>query len=110
MIWRSANRRNAMTLTIEGISVPDRKVAREATELVRDIESPLLFHHSRCVYYWGALTGKRRGLHFDREFLYAGAMFHDMGLTPGAGAGRSGCCSRRDAPRVLKPTPTRRLT
>src|SRR5258708_4025794 len=34
------------------------------------------------VYYWGALTGKRRGLRFDPELLYAGAMFHDMGLTP----------------------------
>src|SRR5262249_33553739 len=29
----------------------------------------------------GALTGLRRGLRFDRELLYAGAMFHDMGLT-----------------------------
>jgi HD superfamily phosphodiesterase len=52
------------------------------TELVKDTESPLLFHHSSRVYYWGALTGKRRGLRFDPELLYAGAMFHDMGLTP----------------------------
>jgi hypothetical protein len=71
-----------MTFTIEGISIPDSKLAREITELVRDTESPLLFHHSSRVYYWGSLTGKRRGLRFDREFLYAGAMFHDMGLTP----------------------------
>jgi hypothetical protein len=42
----------------------------------------LLFHHSSRVYYWGALAGKRRGLKFDAELLYAGAMFHDMGLTP----------------------------
>jgi hypothetical protein len=41
-----------------------------------------LFHHSSRVYYWGALAGKHRGLKFDRELLYAGAMFHDMGLTP----------------------------
>jgi hypothetical protein len=71
-----------MTLTIDEISIPDSKLAREATELVRDTESSLLFHHSSRVYYWGALTGKRRGLRFDRELLYAGAMFHDMGLTP----------------------------
>src|ERR1700739_4931040 len=68
--------------TIEGISIPDSKLAREVTELVRDTESPLLFHHSSRVYYWGALTGSRRGLRFDPELLYAGAMFHDMGLTP----------------------------
>src|SRR5260370_18209024 len=66
---------------LAGIRIPDSKLAREATELVRDTESPLLFHHSSRVYYWGALAGKRRGLRFDPELLYAGAMFHDMGLT-----------------------------
>ncbi|HXC14445.1 MAG TPA: HD domain-containing protein [Stellaceae bacterium] len=67
---------------IAGAVIPDSKLAREVTELVKDAESPLLFHHSSRVYYWGALTGKRRGLRFDPELLYAGAMFHDMGLTP----------------------------
>jgi HD domain len=70
-----------MPIAIGGISVPDSKLAREITELVRDTESPLLFHHSNRVLYWGALTGARRGLTFDAELLYAGAMFHDMGLT-----------------------------
>jgi HD domain len=65
-----------------GVVIPDSKLAREVTELVKDTESLLLFHHSSRVYYWGALTGKRRGLHFDPELLYAGAMFHDMGLAP----------------------------
>jgi HD superfamily phosphodiesterase len=63
------------------IKIPDSKLAREIAELVRDTESPLLFHHSSRVYYWGALAGRRRGLRFDPELLYAGAMFHDMGLT-----------------------------
>src|SRR6202047_1988701 len=67
---------------IADVVIPDRQLAREVTELVKDTEPPLLFHHSSRVYYWGALTGKRRGLHFDPELLYAGAMFHDMGLTP----------------------------
>jgi hypothetical protein len=71
-----------MTLTVQGVSVPDSKLAREIIELVRDTESPLLFHHSSRVYYWGALAGRRRGLKFDAELLYTGAMFHDMGLTP----------------------------
>jgi len=70
------------TFTVEGIRIPDSRLAREITQLVRDTESGLLFHHSSRVYYWGALAGKRRGLKFDRELLYAGAMFHDMGLTP----------------------------
>ncbi len=70
-----------MTAIVQGITIPDSKLARDITELVRDTESPLLFHHSSRVFYWGALAGKRRGLKFDPELLYAGAMFHDMGLT-----------------------------
>jgi hypothetical protein len=73
---------NATPGSVAGVVIPDSKLAREVTELVQDTESPLLFHHSSRVYYWGALTGRRRGLRFDRELLYAGAMFHDMGLTP----------------------------
>jgi hypothetical protein len=70
-----------MALSIDGVGIPDSQLAKEITELVRDTESPLLFHHSSRVYYFGALAGKRRGLTFDPELLYAGAMFHDMGLT-----------------------------
>jgi hypothetical protein len=68
--------------SISGVRIPDSKLAQEITELVRDTESQLLFHHSSRVFYWGALTGARRGLTVDAELLYAGAMFHDMGLTP----------------------------
>jgi hypothetical protein len=67
--------------SIEKIGIPDSKLCQEITDLVRDTESELLFNHSSRVYYFGALTGLRRGLRFDRELLYAGAMFHDMGLT-----------------------------
>jgi HD superfamily phosphodiesterase len=70
-----------MALTNEGVSITDSTLAREVTELVRDTESPLLFHHSTRVYYFGALAGKYRGLTFDPELLYTGAMFHDMGLS-----------------------------
>jgi HD domain len=69
------------TSSIAGVPIPASKLAREIAELVMDTEPPLLFHHSSRVYYWGALAGKRRGLRFDHELLYAGAMFHDMGLT-----------------------------
>src|SRR3981081_2687841 len=69
-----------MSLRVEGVAIPDSKLARAITELVRDTESPLLFHHSSRVYYFGALAGNHRGLRFDPELLYTGAMFHDMGL------------------------------
>src|SRR5260370_14689868 len=67
--------------SIAGVRVPDSKLAQAATELVRDTESDLLFHHSSRVYYFGALAGLRQNLKFDSELLYIGAMFHDMGLT-----------------------------
>jgi len=70
-----------MIKTINGIQIPQSKMAQEATELVRDTESDLLFHHSSRVYYWGALAGQQRGLKVDAELLYVGCMFHDMGLT-----------------------------
>jgi len=68
------------TPQIPGIQIPDSLIAREATELVRDTESELLFLHSMRVYAWGALAGMRQGLNFDPELLYVGAMFHDLGL------------------------------
>ncbi|MBV7483442.1 HD domain-containing protein [Bordetella sp. BOR01] len=70
-----------MAETIAGIRIPDSAIARAATQLVRDTEDDLLYHHSRRVFCWGALTGERRGLDYDAELLYLGAMFHDMGLT-----------------------------
>lgn len=63
------------------ITIPDSKMAREATELVRDTESTLLFNHSSRVYYWAALAGQHKGLKADAELLYIGCMFHDIGLT-----------------------------
>jgi hypothetical protein len=66
---------------ILGIAIPDSRIAREATELVRDNASDLLFHHSTRVYYWSALTGKHKSLIYDPELLYTAAMFHDLGLT-----------------------------
>src|SRR6185312_12234434 len=71
-----------MNPTIAGVRIPDSQLVRDITALVRDTETELLFHHSSRVYYFGALAGRQRGLTFDAELLYAGAMFHDMGLVP----------------------------
>jgi hypothetical protein len=69
-------------ISVSGVTIPDSKLCREATELVRDTESPLLFNHSTRVYFFASLAGKRRGLKFNPELLYMAAIFHDMGLTP----------------------------
>ncbi|HEY0344277.1 MAG TPA: HD domain-containing protein [Solirubrobacteraceae bacterium] len=69
--------------SIAGISIPDSTLARETTEFVQDTSTQLLFDHSRRVFLWGSLQGDRRGLDYDPELLYVGAMFHDIGLIEG---------------------------
>jgi HD superfamily phosphodiesterase len=69
--------------SIAGIAIPDTPLTREITEYIRDTEDELLFNHSRRVFLFGALQGRRRGLQPDLELLYTGAMFHDIGLTDG---------------------------
>jgi len=69
--------------SIAGVSIPDSKLAREVTDLIRDTEPPLLFHHSTRVYLFGAVAGLRKDLRFDPELLYVAAIFHDIGLTSG---------------------------
>ncbi|MCW2549100.1 MAG: hypothetical protein JWN96_3560 [Mycobacterium sp.] len=63
-----------------GVTVPDTKLARAATDLVRDCTTDLIYHHSRRVFWFGSLQGRNRGLSHDPELLYIGAMFHDLGL------------------------------
>ncbi|MGW5257831.1 HD domain-containing protein [Streptomyces sp. NPDC004012] len=65
---------------VANVDVPRTKLAREATELIRDTTGELIYHHSRRVYFFGSLQGRNRDLSFDPELLYLGAMFHDVGL------------------------------
>ena len=71
-----------MAEVIAGIEIPDTDLVSDATAFVRDAENELLYHHSRRVFLFGALQGKRLGLEPDLELLYIGALFHDLGLTP----------------------------
>jgi hypothetical protein len=70
-----------MTEMIAGIEIPGSPLAKAVTELVREAASPLLFDHSRRVYLFGMLQGRRRRLVADPELVYVGAMCHDLGLT-----------------------------
>lgn len=70
-----------MAEQIAGITIPDSALTNAATELVRDVATPLIYDHSRRVFVFGALRGERDGIKYDPELLYVGAMFHDLGLT-----------------------------
>ncbi|MGV0838078.1 HD domain-containing protein [Mycolicibacterium thermoresistibile] len=69
------------TETIAGVTIPDTALVRDATDYLRGELNDLLFDHSRRVFLFGALQGRRLGLQADLELLYIGAMFHDIGLT-----------------------------
>lgn len=66
--------------SIAGVNLPDTELVTAITAHIRAAEDDLLFNHSRRVFLFGALQGHRRGLQPDPELLYAGAMFHDIGL------------------------------
>lgn len=61
-------------------TIPDTPAVTAATRLVRDIVSPLIYHHSRRVYFFGQMHAAELGLDADPELLYLAALFHDTGL------------------------------
>jgi HD domain len=73
----------AVGTTIAGIPIPDSAIARETTEFVQDVSTQLLYDHSRRVFLWASLQATQKGLRYDPELLYVGAMFHDIGLVEG---------------------------
>jgi hypothetical protein len=60
--------------------VPDTKLTREATGLLCEFSTPLLFNHSHRVFFWAQEMGRQAGQHFDTELLFICAAFHDLGL------------------------------
>jgi hypothetical protein len=60
--------------------IPDSLLAKEATEILREHSSELLFNHSMRVYLFATEQGREQKLRFDHELLYVAAAFHDLGL------------------------------
>lgn len=60
--------------------IPDSLLAKEATDILRQYSTDLLFNHSMRVYLFAAEQGRQRELRFDPELLYVAAAFHDLGL------------------------------
>ncbi|WP_371673863.1 HD domain-containing protein [Streptomyces sp. NBC_00289] len=75
-----------MSDIIAGVEIPRTAAVTEATDVLREMTGPLLFHHSRRVFLFGSLHARHLGLEPDPELLYIAAMFHDTGLvTPFSG-------------------------
>src|SRR5919202_2010369 len=61
--------------------IPDSLLAKEATDILREHSTDLLFNHSIRVYLFAAEQGRQQKLRFDAELLYVAAAFHDLGLS-----------------------------
>jgi len=60
--------------------VPDSVLTREATDLLREHSTELLFNHSHRVFFFASAQGDAAGLKYDPELLFICAAFHDLGL------------------------------
>jgi HD domain len=69
-----------MPEVIAGLEIPERAAAAEATRLIQETTSPLIYHHSRRVFFFGLIQAHKLGVKPDPELLYLAAMFHDTGL------------------------------
>ncbi|HEX5205052.1 MAG TPA: HD domain-containing protein [Actinoplanes sp.] len=69
-----------MSEVIAGLEIPGTAAVAEATTLIRDTTSPLIYHHSRRIFFFGLMHARALGLEPDPELLYLAAIFHDSGL------------------------------
>ena len=65
-----------------GMPTPDSAIARQAAELIADVEPAFLINHSVRAYAWAVELAWHDGLEFDPEILYVSALLHDIGLVP----------------------------
>ena len=69
------------TKQIAGISVPDSKLAREATEAAKAALPPEIFNHSLRTYLFAELIAKAKKIDHDVEIVYVASILHDTGMS-----------------------------
>ena len=70
-----------MSIFSSSIVIPNSILAKEATGVLRENSTDLLFNHSIRVYLFASEQGRQQRLRFDPELLYLAAAFHDLGLS-----------------------------
>ena len=68
--------------TVASIKIPDSAMAKQATELLIEHGTELLYNHSLRVFIFASLHGKKNKIPHNAELLYISSVFHDLGLTP----------------------------
>src|SRR5690349_3020749 len=67
--------------SVAGIKIPDSTIAKQATELLMQHGTELLFNHSLRAFLFASLHGKKNKIPHNAELLYISSVFHDLGLT-----------------------------
>ena len=75
------DKKDQMSTLSSALVIPDSLLAKEATGILREYSTDLLFNHSMRVYLFAVEQGRQQKLRFDPELLYVAAAFHDLGLT-----------------------------
>jgi hypothetical protein len=63
------------------LTEPDSAIAQAAGSLAEETSPPFLFNHAARSYGLALLFAGVDGIAVDREFLFIGALLHDLGLT-----------------------------
>lgn len=71
----------SMGKSIAGVTIPDTKMAREATETARSSEPPEIFNHSLRTFLFAELIAKVQKIAHDTELVYVASILHDTGLS-----------------------------
>lgn len=69
-----------MAEVIAGLEIPETAAVADATSLIQETTTPLIYHHSRRVFFFSLIHAHKLGVEPDPELLYVAAMFHDTGL------------------------------
>jgi len=71
------------TRVIAGVSVPDSPLITATIEYAQRLSEPYLFNHAMRSWLFAELTGRTKGIDYDREVVAIGTILHDIGLTAG---------------------------
>jgi len=67
---------------VAGIRIPDSTMAKQATELLIQHGTELLYNHSLRTFVFGAMNADRKKIKYDPELYFVCSAFHDLGLRP----------------------------
>ncbi|WOF73020.1 HD domain-containing protein [Parvibaculaceae bacterium PLY_AMNH_Bact1] len=69
-----------MTINTQLPNAPDSDIANAATCFLKEVSAPPMIHHCHRTFLFAELIGQKIGRRADKEALYVGALFHDLGL------------------------------